>query len=78
MHASAELIFHYASEEEASQVAYLLELDNRVAPRELKVKTVQRGGEVITTVEHSSISTLFATIDDLLFCEKIISEVLRL
>ncbi len=78
MHARAELVFHYASEEEASHMAYLLELDNRVAPRGIRVKTVHKGKEVKTHTEHTNIGTLFATIDDLLFCEKLISEMLRL
>jgi hypothetical protein len=78
MHARAELVFHYASEEEASQIAYLLELDNRIAPRGLKVKTEQKGKAVVTNTEHTNVGTLFATIDDLLFCEKLISEILRL
>ncbi|WP_456474660.1 KEOPS complex subunit Pcc1 [Candidatus Pyrohabitans sp.] len=78
MLARTKLVFQYASEEEASQVAYLLELDNRIAPRGLKVKTEKRGRDVVSYVEHSSAGTLFATIDDLLFCEKLVSEILRL
>ena len=78
MQTRAELVFRYHSEEEAELVARLLELDNRLAPKGIEVKTTQRGKEVITRAEHASAATLFATVDDLLFCEKVISDVLGL
>ncbi|NOZ59765.1 MAG: hypothetical protein GXO66_09380 [Euryarchaeota archaeon] len=78
MRARAELVFLYSSEEEAELVARLLELDNRMAPKGIKVRTEPLGREVITRAEHPSVGTLFATIDDLLFCEKLIDEMMRL
>ncbi len=76
--ARAELVFSYRDEKEAELVAQLLELDNRAAPRGIKVTTRRLGKEVLTVAEHSSAGTLFATVDDILFCEKIIDEVMRL
>jgi hypothetical protein len=78
MHARAELVFLYSSEEEAELVARLLELDNRMAPKGIRVKTEHLGRKVVTSAEHSSVGTLFATIDDLLFCEKLIGEMMGL
>jgi hypothetical protein len=65
--------FSYEKEEVAKMVAYLLELDNRIAPRSLKLKTVQIGSDVVTRLEHSNIGTFFAAVDDLVFSERLIS-----
>ncbi|NOZ82577.1 MAG: hypothetical protein GXN98_01980 [Euryarchaeota archaeon] len=73
----AELVFVYGSSADAELVAELLELDNRLAKGKLKVKTEARGEEVVSVVEHPELHTLFATVADLLFCEKLISEMLE-
>lgn len=73
----AEVIFEYEDEKTADQVAHLLEMDNKVAPRELDVKTKAAGKEVITVVEHQNFNTVFATIDDLIFSEKLITSLME-
>ncbi len=73
----AELVFLYSSAAEAELVAGLLELDNRLAAGRLKVSTTAKGREVVSVVEHPELHTLFATVSDLLFCEKLISDMLE-
>ena len=68
--------FVYRDEQDAGTVAQLLELDNRVLPRKLKVRTVQEGKRVITRVEHESLGTFQAAVEDLLFCERLIEGLL--
>ncbi len=72
------IIFEYESEEEAEIVAKVLEIDNRFAPKKLKVKSKRIGKRVVNYVEHNSYKTFHATIDDLLFTERIISRILSL
>lgn len=76
MKAKAELKFYYDSEETAQMVAYLLEVDNRAAPRNLKLRTSARGKTVITDFEHEKLNTFLATIDDLLFTERLVADLL--
>lgn len=76
MKAKAEVRFSYRREETAEKVAYLLEADNRAAPRNLRLRSSAKGREVITVFEHDKLNTLLATIDDLLFTEKLIADLL--
>lgn len=76
MKAKVRIKFQYEGAEGARKVAYLLEVDNRIAPRSLKVKTWASGRTVVTEVEHERLNTILATIDDLLFTEKLIAELL--
>jgi hypothetical protein len=69
--------FVYRDEQDAGTVAQLLELDNQVLPRKLKVRTIQEGRKVITQVEHESLGTFQAAVEDLLFCERLIEGLLR-
>ncbi|MEE8167978.1 MAG: KEOPS complex subunit Pcc1 [Candidatus Hydrothermarchaeales archaeon] len=72
MLAKARVEFRYEDRETAEKIARLLEIDNRVAPRKLKLKTYSEGDRVITVFEHGKLNTFLATIDDLLFSEKLI------
>jgi hypothetical protein len=76
MKAKAEIKFYYDSEETAERVAYLLEVDNRAAPRNLKLMTSAKGKKVITEFEHEKLNTFLATIDDLLFTERLVADLL--
>ncbi len=69
----ATVTFEYESKREAEVVAKMLDVDNRVAPKTLKIETINRANKVITTVEHERAGTIFATVDDLIFTEKLIS-----
>ena len=76
MKAKAEIRFYYGSEETAQKVAYLLKVDNRAAPRNLKLITGAKEKKVITEFEHEKLNTFLATIDDLLFTERLITDLL--
>lgn len=78
MRCRAELSFLYSGRGNAKMAAELLEMDNRLAPRELKIKTFATGEKVITIAEHWKLSTLAATLEDLIFTEKLVSELLEL
>lgn len=69
----ADITFEYDSKSDAAVVAKLLEMDNRIAPKKLKIETINDGNRVITRIEHERPSTLFATVDDLVFTERLIS-----
>lgn len=72
MRAKAKIEFKYKDAKTAQKIAYLLEVDNKITPK--KIKTESMGSRVITHIEQEKLSTLLATIDDLLFCEKLIEE----
>jgi hypothetical protein len=69
----ATLTFEYKNTKEAEIVAKMLDVDNRVAPKTLKIETVNKDNKVVTTVEHENHGTIFATVDDLIFTEKLVS-----
>ncbi len=71
------LEFGYEDESKADKISRLLELDNRIAPRSLKLATIREGGKIITTFEHERLNTIQATIEDLLFSEKLIEGVVN-
>ncbi len=72
-----QLEFQYGDESKADRICQLLELDNRIAPRSLKLETINEGGKVVTTFEHERLNTVQATLDDLLFSEKLIEGVIE-
>ncbi len=72
----AVIEFRYRDENIAKKVASLLEIDNKIAPRTLRLVTINKKDRVITTLEHENIGTFNAAIDDLLFSEKLISGLL--
>ncbi len=78
MKAKAEIKFHYGTPEVAEMVAHLLEVDNRVAPSSLRIKTSAEESTVVTRLEHRKLGTFLAALDDLLFTEKLIKGVLSL
>lgn len=73
----ARVEFEYRDVKAAKLVARLLEIDNRLAPAKLKVRTASRGNKVLTTIEHEKIGTFAATLEDLFFCEKLIGELVE-
>ncbi len=74
---TANITFEYSDNREAAIVAKMLEVDNRVAPKKLRIETVNRGKTVITRVGHERLNTLFATVDDLIFTERLISSLIE-
>lgn len=76
MLARARLEFRYGDAKTAQMIAELLEIDNRAVPRKLKLTTRREGGSAVTYVEHEKLNTLSATIDDLLFSERLMEELI--
>ena len=60
----ATITFEYGSANEAQVVAKMLDVDNNVAPKTLKIETKNIGSKVITTINHENPGTIFATVDD--------------
>lgn len=78
MKARAEVRFRYGSQRRGEMVARLLEVDNRAAPRSLRIETRAEGDTVVTRFEHGRLGTFLAALDDVLFTEKLIRGVLSL
>jgi hypothetical protein len=78
MRLAGDLTITCESRERADDLARLLQVDNEIAPKTLKVKTVQKGNMVVTSLESEKARTFFATMDDLLFSEKLITDLLNL
>ncbi|RJS80429.1 KEOPS complex subunit [Candidatus Bathyarchaeota archaeon] len=65
----AEIILKYDNEKYAKAVANAVSPDNFKTPSNLSVKTLCSGKDVVTKIKcKGKLSTLLATIDDLLFC----------
>jgi hypothetical protein len=73
---TATITFEYDDVREAEVVAKMLDVDNKVAPKTLKIETINRDNKVVTTIEHEQSGTIFATVDDLIFTEKLISSLI--
>lgn len=69
----ATITFEYESAREAQIVARMLDVDNKVAPKTLKIETVNKDNMVTTTLEHEKSGTIFASVDDLIFTERLVS-----
>ncbi len=76
MRLEAKITFDFDSSGVARDVARLIQVDNEIAPKTLKIKTSAKGKRVTTILSSNKASSFFATIDDLVFSEKLISEVL--
>lgn len=76
MAVEARLTFEYLAADTAADVARILQVDNEIAPRTLDIHTSAKNKSVITHIRSNSGKTVFATIDDVLFSEKLISEIL--
>ncbi len=76
MHAT--VTFEYESGEHAEVVKKVLEIDNKTAPSSMGIFTKRVKNKVVTYVRHEKIGTLLATVDDIIFAEKIISSILSL
>ncbi len=77
MLARAKLEFRYGDAKAAQLIAELLEIDNRAAPRKLKLVTRREGGSAVTYLEHEKLNTFSATIEDLLFSEKLMEALIE-
>ncbi len=78
MKVEGTISFEYDDHMEAGDVAAILELDNRMAPRTIKIKTMAQNTEVVTALSANKPSTFFNTVEDLMFSEKLITDVLKL
>jgi hypothetical protein len=67
------ITFEYKNAREAEVVLKMLDVDNKAAPKTLKIETVKKDNMVITTLEHEKPGTIFATVDDLIFTERLVS-----
>ena len=74
----ARLTFEYTKAGVAADVARLLQVDNEIAPRNLEVQTTAENNHVITKIKSNRGKTVFATLDDVVFSEKLISEILNI
>lgn len=78
MQIEAKLTFEYESEDIARNVAQLIQVDNEIAPKTLKIRTTADKTTVTTELTSEKAATFFATMDDLIFSEKLIAELLDL
>jgi hypothetical protein len=78
MQLETQIIFDYDSEKVAGYVASLIQVDNEIAPRTLKINTSAEENKVVTKISSKKVGTFFATIDDLLFSEKLIADLLQI
>ncbi len=74
----AVVVFEYEKEDTARIVEKVLKIDNKTAPSNMKIFTKRIKNKVATYVKHEKIGTLSATVDDIIFAEKIISSILNL
>jgi len=77
MRIEGEVRFEFAHEKTARIVAELLEIDNRVAPRGMRISTGFKGKSAVTRLEYGRLNTFFATLDDLVFSERIVESILE-
>ncbi len=76
MNLKGSLVFEYEADKVSVLSAKLLDMDNRIAPKSLKIETKVRGKKVYTMLSSNRVSTFFSTIDDLIFSEKLIHNTL--
>ena len=72
------IVFEYETEEDAEIVSKVLEIDNKFAPKKLKKKKKRIGKKVVNYIEHESYRTFYATVEDLIFTERLISKILSI
>ncbi len=72
------IVFEYETEEDAEIVSKVLEIDNKFAPKKLKVISKRIGKKVVNYIEHESYRTFYATVEDLIFTERLISKILSI
>jgi hypothetical protein len=66
--------FEYENKKTAQTIAGLLQLDNDIAHKALKIKSWAEEKSVVTSIMSTRGSTFFSTIDDLISSEKLIFE----
>jgi hypothetical protein len=65
----AKIILEYKTSKIALAIAHAISPDNFSAPSNLFIKTIRKNTQVLTEMKtKEKLSTLIATIDDLLFC----------
>ncbi|MCJ7713164.1 hypothetical protein MUO66_01720 [Candidatus Bathyarchaeota archaeon] len=75
----AKITLEYNNQKTASAIAYAISPDNFAAPSNLYINTVRKKTQVITEMKTvEKLSTLIATIDDLLFCVSTAEKTLQL
>jgi|TARA_B100000959_G_scaffold279251_1_gene339065 hypothetical protein len=74
----SDIKFYYNSKVTAEKIAHLLEIDNNSASRTFNLKTFAKGKTVNTVLQHEKLSTSLSSIDDILFTERLITDILPL
>lgn len=74
----AKIIFECKTREDAEKIAELLEIDNKLAPKEVVIRTFSHGRRVITEIKTNEFKKLLSTIDDLIFSERVINKILKI
>ena len=65
----ATITIEYGDPRTADAIAKAVSPDNFKIPKELSIKTITKGSNVLTQVKaEGRLATFIATIDDLLFC----------
>lgn len=64
----AELVLVYDSHKHAKTICEAVSPDNSKTPKDLSIKTTTKGKKVVTCIGCDKITTLIATIDDLMSC----------
>lgn len=78
MQLKGEIVFEYENRLLAGKVARLIQIDNEIVPKTLRVRTTSENTMVTTTIESEKASTFFSTLDDLISSEKLITEIIAL
>jgi len=74
----AKIVLKYKTSKIAIAIARAISPDNFSAPSNLYIKTFRKNTQVVTEMEtKENLSTLIATIDDLLFCVSTAERTLR-
>ena len=74
----AEIALKYDDPQTAKAVIKAILPDNLITPRSLSVKTSLKDTEILTKITCKKLSTLIATIDDLLSCVSTAEKTIRL
>ncbi len=75
----AKITLEYNNQKTASAITDAIAPDNFTAPSNLYVNTIRKNNQVLTEIKTGEkLSTLIATIDDLLFCVSTAEKTLQL
>ena len=74
----AKITLEYENQKTASTITYAISPDNFTGPSNLSITTIRKNAKVLTEVKSiEKLSTLIATIDDLLFCVSTAEKILK-